>query len=61
MKKLKVIRIRSVSKKQAEKEILGYLRKHGKSFTSQIADGLRLDVILVNDILCGLAEKGVVK
>ena len=58
VKGLKVIELRNIPKKQAEKEILDYVAKKGKAWTSDIADDLRLDVVLVNDILRELAEKG---
>ncbi|MBL7170207.1 MAG: winged helix-turn-helix domain-containing protein [Candidatus Aenigmarchaeota archaeon] len=58
VKGLKVIELRRVPKKQAEKEILNYIKKRGKAWTSEIADDLRLDVVLVNDILKKLAEEG---
>lgn len=58
VKGLKVIELRSIPKKQAEKEILDYIAKKGKAWTSEIADDLRLDVVLVNDTLKELVEKG---
>lgn len=58
---LKVVELREVSGKQAEKEVLVYLRKRGKAYTSEIADELRIDVELVNDLLVKLAERGAVK
>jgi DNA-binding MarR family transcriptional regulator len=61
VKGMKVIELRSVSGKQAEKEILGYLKEHGTTYTSEIADNLRLDVVQVHGVLTRLAEKGVVK
>ena len=61
IKGLKIIEIRKVTKKEAEKEILAYLSKNKKAWTSEIADDLRIDVVLVNDILHELAEKGKIK
>ncbi len=58
---LKVIELRNVSRKQAEREILEYLKKHKKAWTDEIADDLRIDVILVNEILHKLAEEDRVK
>jgi len=58
---LKVIELRDIPKKQAEKEILNYLKKNEKAFTSEIADNLRIDVVLVNEILTELAEKGMIE
>ena len=58
VKGLKVIELRSISKTQAEREILGYIKKKSSAFTSEIADELRLDIVLVNDILLKLAKHG---
>ncbi len=58
---LKVIELRDIPRKQAVKEILEYLKKKGKTFTSEIADDLRIDVVLVNEILTELAEKGMIE
>lgn len=61
VKGLKVIELRDVSKEQAEKEILEYIKEKGKAWTDEIADDLRIDIVLVNGILKELAEKGVVE
>lgn len=61
VKGLKVIELREIPRAQAEKEILALVRKRGKIYTSEIADELRLDVILVDDILHELASGGKVK
>ncbi|MCK4476305.1 MAG: ribbon-helix-helix protein, CopG family [Methanophagales archaeon] len=58
---LKVIELRDVSKEQAEKEILEYVKEKGKAWTDEISDDLRIDIVLVNEILKELAEKGVVE
>lgn len=58
---LKVVELRDVSKEQAEKEILAYIKEKGKAWTDEISDDLRIDIVLVNEILKELAEKGVVE
>lgn len=58
VKGMKIIEIREISEKLAEKEILAFLRSHKGAFTSEIADSLRLDIVLVDSILHKLAEKG---
>jgi DNA-binding MarR family transcriptional regulator len=58
VKGMKIIEIREISEKQAEKEILAFLKSHKGAFTSEIADSLRLDIVLVDSILHKLAEKG---
>ena len=61
VKGMKVIEIRKLSQKQGQKEILDYVKKHKGAYTSEIADGLRLDVMFVNETLTKLAERGKVK
>ena len=46
-----IIRIREVSRPQACKEILEYLEKNERAWSSEIADSLRIDLSLVNSIL----------
>lgn len=58
---LKVVELRDVSKEQAEKEILAYIKEKGKAWTDEISDDLRIDIVLVNEILKELAEKGAVE
>jgi len=49
VKGLKVIELRDISKKQAEKEIRDYVKEKGKAWTDEIADDLRIDIVLVNE------------
>jgi DNA-binding MarR family transcriptional regulator len=58
---LKVIELREISKEQAEKEILHYLKEKGKAWTSDIADDLRIDINMVNNIMNDLVKKGKVE
>lgn len=51
LKGMEVVKIRDVTKAQARKEILEYLDKRERAWSSEIADGLRLDLALVNDAL----------
>ena len=46
-----VIKIREVSRRQARKEILEFLEKNERAWSSDIADSLRIDLTLVNSIL----------
>ena len=48
---LKVIELRAITKEQAEKEILEYMKEKGKAWTDEIADDLRIDIVLVHEIL----------
>jgi predicted DNA-binding protein len=51
VKGMEVVKIRNISGKQARKEILEYLDKKERAWSSEIADTLRLDLTEVNRIL----------
>lgn len=51
LKGTEVIKIREVSRRQARKEILEFLQKNERAWSSEIADSLRIDLTLVNRIL----------
>jgi len=51
LKGLEVMKIRDVPKSQARKEILEYLEKNDRAWSTEIADSLRLDLSTVNGIL----------
>jgi RNA polymerase-interacting CarD/CdnL/TRCF family regulator len=51
LKGTEVIRIREVSRRLARKEILDFLEKNDRAWSSDIADSLRIDLTLVNSIL----------
>ena len=46
-----IMKIRDVSRSQARKEILEYLQKNDRAWSSEIADSLRMDLSLVNGVL----------
>jgi hypothetical protein len=46
-----IMKIRDVSRSQARKEILEYLQKNDRAWSSEIADSLRIDLSLVNGVL----------
>lgn len=48
---LEVVKIRNIPKEQAKREILDYLKRHDRAWTSDIADSLKLDIVFVNEIL----------
>jgi len=50
-KGMEVLKMRNISKEEAKKEVLAYLEKHERAWSSNIADELRLDIGLVNEIL----------
>ena len=51
VKGTEVVKIREISRKQARREILEYLDKEERAWSSEIADTLRLDLTEVNRIL----------
>ena len=51
VKGTEVVKVREISRKQARKEILEYLDKKERAWSSEIADTLRLDLAEVNRIL----------
>jgi metal-responsive CopG/Arc/MetJ family transcriptional regulator len=51
LKGTEVIKIREVSRRQARKEILEFLEKNDRAWSSEIADSLRIDLTFVNRIL----------
>jgi hypothetical protein len=46
-----VMRIREVSRSEARKEILEFLQKNDRAWSSEIADSLRIDLSIVNSVL----------
>jgi len=48
---MEVVKIRDLPRSQARKEILEFLNKNERAWSSEIADALRLDLSLVNSIL----------
>lgn len=50
-KGMEVVKMHNISKEDARKEVLAYLEKHERAWSSTIADELRLDLSLVNEIL----------
>ncbi|MHB2037527.1 MAG: ribbon-helix-helix protein, CopG family, partial [Nitrososphaerales archaeon] len=57
VKGLEVVKLRTVSKEKATKEILEYLEKNDRAWTSDIADSLNLNILFVNEILEELWRK----
>lgn len=58
VREIRFIQIRSVSKAQARKEILKYLKKRKEADTFDIANDLRLDLGLTIRVLKELWEEG---
>ncbi len=49
--KIKVVKLRDMPKQKAKQEILDYIKKKDVTYTSNIADNLRLDYKLVVKIV----------
>jgi len=57
---MEVVELRDVPREQAKKEILEYIKGKERVWADEIADALRLDLSLVNDILMELWSEGYV-
>jgi predicted DNA-binding protein len=51
VKGMEVVKMRNISMEEAKKEVLAYLEEHERAWSSTMADDLRLDIGLVNEIL----------
>ena len=58
---VEVVKLRDLTFEQAKKEISNYLKQKEKATNAQIADDLRLDIVLVNKVLNALWEVEVVE
>lgn len=61
VKEMKIIRVRSLSKEQAKREIVDYLRDKKEAETFDIANDLRLELELTVQALRELWEEGSIK
>jgi len=60
-RKMEVVKLRDLTFKQAKKEISDYLKQKIEATNAQIADDLRMDIVLVNKVLNALWKTGVVE
>ncbi len=60
-RKMEVVKLRDLTFKQAKKEISDYLKQKIEVTNAQIADDLRMDIVLVNKVLNALWKTGVVE
>jgi hypothetical protein len=58
---IEVVKPRKVSRGQAAKEIVDYLKGKEKVYTDEIADALNIDFDLVNKVLMDLWQEGSVE
>lgn len=58
---LKAIEIRPVSKAQARKEIMNYMKKHKEAYASDISEELGIELDLVFTVMKDLNKAGVVE
>lgn len=61
VKEMKIIRVRSLSKDQARREIVDYLKEKKEAETFDIANDLRLDLEITMQALRELWEEGRIK
>ena len=61
LKGIEVVELREISKEQAMKEILEYIKGKDRVWADKIAEALRIDLSLVNDILMELWSGGYVE
>ena len=58
---LKVVEMRSITKSQARKEILAYMKKHKEAYASDISEALGIDLDMVFMVMKNLNKEGVVE
>src|SRR3989338_3363930 len=58
---MKVVEMRSISKTQARKEILNYMKKHKEAYASDISEELGIDLDLIFSVMKELDKEGVVE
>lgn len=58
---LEVVELRDVPKEQAKEEVKEFIKGKERVWADEIADALRLDLSLVNDILMELWSEGYVE
>jgi predicted ArsR family transcriptional regulator len=58
---MEVVKLRDLTFKQTKKEISDYLKQKIEATNAQIADDLRMDIVLVNKALNALWKTGVVE
>ncbi len=58
---VEVVKLRDLTFEQAKKEVSTYLKQKEKATNAQIADDLRLDIVLVNKVLNALWEVDIVE
>ncbi|WP_290898515.1 winged helix-turn-helix domain-containing protein [Ferroglobus sp.] len=61
LKGIEVVELREIPKEQAKKEILEYIKGKDRVWADEIAEALRIDLSLVNDILMELWSEGYVE
>ena len=58
---MKVVEMRGVSKTQARKEIMDYMKKHKEAYASDISEELGIDLDLIFSVMKELDKEGVVE
>lgn len=58
---LKAVEFRNITRSEAKKEILGYMKTRREAYASDISEELGLDLDIVFSVMRELADKGVVE
>lgn len=61
LKGLEVVELRNISKEEAKKEVMEFIKGKDRVWADEIAEALRLDLSLVNDVLMELWSEGYVE
>ena len=61
LESVEVLKVRQLPRSRATEEVLEFLRKHGKSYASDVAEALQLDLDLVFSIFGELGKEGLVE
>ncbi len=61
MNYIEIFNIRDISRNEAKKEIIKYIKEHKTAYISELAETLLLDIDLIIDITTELEKEGNIK
>lgn len=61
MNDIEIIELQDISRDEAKKQIISYLKEHKTVYISQLAEQLRLDIELIIDITNELEQEGKIR
>lgn len=61
MNDIEIIELQDISRDEAKKQIISYLKEHKTAYISQLSEQLRLDIELIIDITNELEQEGKLK